>query len=501
MLVKLRHRSLLLLMLSLIGMVCFASPTTIVVLQGAEPTRLDPIFERGGVPTYSIAMNIFDALIFRTPRGEYLPNLATSYERLDNGDWIFYLRRGVYFHNGEPFNAYAVAFTLKKILDPTTQSRRAPDLKWIADVEVLDEYTIKIKARPFPLAELYFSELSIVPPTYYEQVGPAEFSKRPVGTGPFKLTSWTPGYEIVLEKYQNYHFGPSKIDRVVFRFVPSAATRVAALLAGEADLIVDPPIALVPALEANPNVKVVALPGTRVIFVGFDTLQSSPLQDVRVRQAINYAVDRKAIIDTLLLGKAEETVAFLTNLDLGFPEDLTPYQYNPNKAKELLREAGYPNGFTITMDIAPGRYINDLEVAQAIAGYLRQVNINVELNILEFGVLNERLFTHTTSPMYFIGWGNYPMDAAYVYDFVVRTGGLLRTISDELIDNLLEQVRSVVDKSQRSLILKDVARRVHELAPALFLYKQPVIYAANVKLSWSARPDEFLYLYDAVLQP
>lgn len=480
--------------------IAIAQEKTLVVLQGAEPTRIDPIFERGGVPTYSVAINIFDALLFRTAEGEYIPNLATSYERPDETTWIFHLRRDVFFHNGDLFTARDVAFTLTKILDPATGSRRLPDLKWIKGVEIIDDYTIKIIADPFPLAELYFSELSIVPSTYYQTIGADNFSRAPVGTGPFKFKSWTPGYEIVLEKYLNYHFGPSNIDKIIFRFVPSPATRVAALQAGEADLITDPPIALLPSLQADPNIKIVALPGTRVIFVGFDTLQTSPLQDARVRQALNYAVDKTAIINKLLFGYAEPTVAMLGKKDLGFPKDLTPYPYDPQTAKALLAAAGYPNGFTVTMDIAPGRYINDLEVAQAIVGYLGEIGVKVELNVLEFGIMNERLFSHTTSPMYFIGWGNYPADAQYVYDFIVRTGGLLRTINDPEIDALLNTARTVVDKQARGNLLAEIARRVYELAPVLDLYKQPVIYACSAKLTWTPRPDEFLYLYDAQKQ-
>jgi len=490
----------------IVGLVCVLSNTVVaeekalVVLQGAEPTRIDPIFERGGVPTYSISINIFDALLFRTAEGDYIPNLAVSYEKPDENTWIFYLRRGVRFHNGDPFTAHDVAFTIRKILDPATGSRRLPDLKWIKSVEIIDDYTIKITADPFPLAELYFSELSIVPSTHYQTVGPDNFSRAPVGTGPFKFKTWTPGYEIVLEKYSDYHFGPSKLDKITFRFVPSPATRVAALQAGEADLIVDPPIALLPSLQADPNLKVIALPGTRVIFVGFDTLQTSPLQDVRVRQALNYAVDRTAIINKLLFGYAEPTVAMLGKRDLGFPQDLSPYPYDPQKAKALLTAAGYPDGFTITMDIAPGRYINDLEVAQAVAGYLSEIGVKVEFNILEFGIMNERLFSHTTSPMYFIGWGNYPADAQYVYDFIVRTGGLLRTINDPEIDTLLNEVRTVVDRKTRGDLLAKLARRVYELAPVLDLYKQPVIYACSAKITWTPRPDEFLYLYNAQKQ-
>lgn len=487
------------LLFALSGITLGASKS-VVILQGAEPTALNPVFERGGIPTYGIAINIFDALVRRTPEGQYVPGLAESYVLNPDGSWLFRLRRNVKFHNGEPFNAEAVRFTISEIFNPSVQSRRVRDLRWIKSVEVIDEYTVLIKADPYPLAEHYLSELSIVPPGLVQAIGHEGFARRPVGTGPFIFVRWTPGYEIVLRRNNEYYLGPSDVEEVVFRFVPSPASRVAALEAGEADLIIDPPIAAAQRLQANPRTRLAVATGTRVIFVGLDTMQDSPLRDVRVRQALNYAVDVDAIVQTLLFGWAERTVTLLTSADFGFTDIVKPYPYDPKKAKELLREAGYPNGFTITLDTVSGRYINDIEVVQAIAAYLQDVGVTVNIRVLEFGVFNEYLFSQKTSPMYFVGWGNTIFDAAYVFDFIVKTGGLLRTISDPEVDRLLSRAAETMDRSVRAALFADVVKRVHELAPCIFLYKQPVLYGLSARLDWAPRSDEFTWMYTAKLR-
>lgn len=471
---------------------------TVIVMQGAEPTGLDPTFERGGIPTYSVAINIFDALILRTPEGNYVPGLAESYEWRDTDKcWIFHLRKNVKFHNGDPFTAHDVVFTIREIFKPERGSRRVADLKWIKDIEAIDDYTIKIVADPFPFAIHYFSELSIVPAQYFASVGPSAFAKRPIGTGPFKFVSWTPGYEIVLERNGDYFRGPAKIEKLIFRFVPSPATRVAALLAGEADLITDPPITAVETIRQNPNTHLGVTIGSRVIFIGFDTLQESPLQNIKVRQAINHAVDVDSIIQNLLFGYAKRAIALLTEEDFGFVADLKPYKYDPELAKALLSEAGYPNGFRIVLDTVSGRYINDLEVAQAIAGYLKEIGIEVEIRVLEFGMFNELLFTHKTSPMYLVGWGNTVFDAQYVYDFIVRTGSLIRTINDPYVDELLAAARSTVDQARRKEIFDLLVPYLHEITPFISLYKQPVFVGMSKRLQWTPRSDEFLWMWTA----
>lgn len=472
----------------------------LVVIQSAEPTGLDPVLTRT-VPAYNVTINVFDSLLRKTRDGRNIPALAESYEYNRPNEWTFKLRRGVKFQNGEAMNAEAVRYTIQTILDPATNSSRAVDLDWIEEVQVIDDHTVRIVVnKDYPLAEHYFTEIQIVPPAYRERVGAQRFDESPIGTGPYQVVRWNRGNRITLKRYDGYWNGPAPVEYIDFRFVSSAASRVATLLSGDADLIVDPPITARGRINSNRNTRFASVTGTRVIFVGLDTVQDSPLRDVRVRQALNYAVDTDTIIERLLFGMGEATTALLTDRDLGYTAEVSPYPYDPRRARRLLRQAGYPDGFTIRMDAAGGRYINDSAVIQAIIGYLSQVGVTVELNSMEFGAFNGALFSHQTSPMYFVGWGNPVFDPSFIYDFITRSGGLLRTIEDPAIDALLEDARSTSDAAYRKGVYHEATELINTAAPAIFLYKQPVLYSSSSRLDWDPRSDEFLYMYNARLR-
>ena len=472
----------------------------LVVMQSAEPTGLDPVLTRT-VPAYNVTINVFDSLLRKTRDGRNVPALAESYEYHSANEWTFKLRRGVQFHNGEAMNAEAVRYTIQTILDPVTNSPRAADLDWVAEVQVIDDHTVRIVTnKDYPLAEHYFTEMQIVPPAYRERVGAQRFDESPIGTGPYQVIGWNRGNRITLKRYDGYWAGPAPVEYIDFRFVSSAASRVATLLSGDADLIVDPPITARGRIDSNRNTRFASVTGTRVIFVGLDSVQDSPLRDVRVRRALNYAVDTDTIIERLLFGMGEATTTLLTDRDLGYTDAVSPYPYDPPRARRLLRQAGYPDGFTIRMDAAAGRYINDGAVIQAIIGYLSQVGVTVVLNSMEFGAFNGALFSHQTAPMYFVGWGNPVFDPSFIYDFITRGGGLLRTIEDPAIDALLEDARSTSDAAYREGVYNEAMELINAAAPAIFLYKQPVLYSLSSRLDWDPRADEFLYMYNARLR-
>jgi peptide/nickel transport system substrate-binding protein len=469
----------------------------LVIIQGTEPPGLDPTLHREG-PTYSVTINLFDSLLRKTRDGQNVPALAESFERDTDTSWLFDLRPGVRFHNGEPLTAAAVKFTIDRIFDPELESTRASDMKWIASVEIIDDLTVRIVANePFALAEHFFTELQIVPPNHVTEVGDVAFDEMPVGTGPFELVRWNRGNQIVLQRNEDYWDGPAEVEEVAFRFINSAASRVATLLSGDADLITDPPITARQQIDNNPNTRFESATGTRVVFVGLDTVQESPLENVLVRQAMNHAIDKVAILDNLLGGFGEQTTTLLTSQDLGFNPDVDPYPYDPDRAMELLADAGYPDGFEITMDMVNGRFINDTNVGQAIAGFLEEVGITVTLNVLEFGAFNGAIFSHQSSPMYFASWGNPVFDPAFIFDFITRTEGLLRTIEDPEIDDLLNRASSTTDQALRRDLYNQVMPLINEAAPAIFLYKQPVLFGMSERLDWEPRSDEFLLMHDA----
>jgi peptide/nickel transport system substrate-binding protein len=472
----------------------------LVVIQSAEPTGLDPVTNRT-VPAYAVTINIFDSLLRKEADGRNVPALAESYVKESATSYLFRLRAGVLFQNGEPLTADAVKYTVDKIFDPASKSTRANDLGWIDRVEVVDKLTARVIAkRPFPLADHYFSELQIVPPVYREKVGAQKFNEEPVGTGPYQLVRWDRGNRVVLKRNDAYWRAPAPAQFVEFQFVNNAASRVATLLSGRADLIVDPPVTARAQIEGNARTAFATETGTRVLFVGLDTVQDSPLKDVRVRQALNLAVDKAAIVSKLIGPSAEETTTLLTARDFGFSADVKRYPYDPQKARQLLAAAGYPNGFSIKLDCTSGRYINDTAVVQAIAGFLGEVGVKVEINTMEFGAFNGVLFSHKTSPMFFAGWGNPVFDASYVFNFINKTGSLLRTVEDPAIDKLLNEANETTDPAARKAAYAKAGVLINEAAPTIFLYKQPVLYGMSRRLDWKPRSDEFLYIYDAKLR-
>ena len=474
-----------------------ADQRPLVVIQSAEPPGLDPSLHREG-PTYNVTINVFDSLLRKTRDGRNVPALAERLERDGDRAWIFHLRPGVTFHNGEELNAESVRFTIERIFDEELGSTRGADLEWLRNVEVIDEMTVRIEAQePFALAEHYFTELQILPPGYIEEVGNEAFNERPVGTGPFKVVQWDRGNRILLERNESYWRRDVDVAELEFRFVESGSSRVATLLGGDADLITSPPIAARDQIESNPRTKFATATGTRVMFVGLDTTQDSPVADPLVRQAMNYAVDKEAIVENLIFGLGEVTTAHLTSADFGYNPDVSPYPFDPDRARELLAEAGYEDGFTITLDITSGRYINDTEVAEAIAGFLGDVGITVNIEVFEFGAFNERLFGKQTSPMYLVGWGNPVFDAAYIYDFTAQTGSLLRSIENEEIDAALATARTTTDQQVRRDAFLEAVELINEAAPAIFLYKQPVLFGMSERLLWDPRSDEFLDMSDA----
>jgi peptide/nickel transport system substrate-binding protein len=271
-----------------------------VVMQASDATSVDPVMRRETV-TYIVTMNIFDSLLLRKGDTKLAPGLATSWKSIDPVTWEFKLRKNVKFHNGEPFNAAAVKFTLDKIFDPNTKSARRSGYAWVKKVDVIDDYTVHVTTTvPYPLTLASMAELQIVPPKYYQEVGDQGFLKAPVGTGPYKFVSWVKDSALELVANDNYWRGKPAIKRVVFKPVPDEMTRVAAMLAGDADIITGAAPAMVTKLDKSPQADVTVVTGSRAIFIGFDTNQDTPLKDKRVRQAINYAVDVDTIVKTIL---------------------------------------------------------------------------------------------------------------------------------------------------------------------------------------------------------
>ncbi|WP_324717338.1 ABC transporter substrate-binding protein [Carboxydochorda subterranea] len=325
--------------------------TTLVVgLRADRIQSFDPADHRDR-DTETVLRNMFDGLVTRTPDGEVVPEIAESWQQPHATTYVFKLRRGVRFHNGDPLTAEDVVFTFERILSPKgLDGRPSPRLGLLgplSKVEKVDDYTVKMTLKnPSPVFLQLLVHTQIVPHKYMEQVGLAGFVRHPVGAGPFKFVRGRLDGDIVLERFDGYYggspqlppVGPARIRRIVFRMMPEPGSRIAALLAGEAHIIQEVPPDAVDRLERARGVQVKVAPGTRLYEI---ELNNDRLKDPRVRRALNYAVDWDEILEALYRGYAHRVATAMLPSGFGYDERLKPYPYDPDKARQLLQEAGY----------------------------------------------------------------------------------------------------------------------------------------------------------------
>jgi len=473
----------------------------VVVAQGVDPSTLDP-HNHQETPAFNILSNMFDHLLQRSPDLKIEPLLAESYQLIDDKTWEFKLRKGIKFHNGEDFNAEAVKFSLERIANPDNKMKQFTSLKFIDHVDVVDAYTARIVTKePFAALPAFLCLYgAIVPPQYVKEKGDTYIATHPVGTGPFKFVKWNKDDQLVMEANPSYFRGAPHVKTVVFRPIPEASTRLAALLTGEVDIITNVPPNLVPQIEGSGQAFISTAPSVRVIFLGIDTLKGGPMADKRVRQALNYAVDVNAIIQNVLEGHGFRVATPLTKDHFGYNPNVKPYPYDPDKAKKLLAEAGYPDGLDLVLNSPDGRYLNDKQVAEAIAGQWQKVGIRTQAKTHEWGNYVTMAYSRNAGPVYLLGWGNSTYDADNTYFPWFHTGELLATYSHPEIDKLLEEARGTMDEARRLELYHNVAEKLAEDAAWVFLYQQEDIYGANNRLNWKARPDERLVMFDVAIK-
>ncbi len=462
------------------------------------PENLDPTMNLSSIRA-QVGVSIFDSLVGRNAENRIVPELAESWKLLDDTTWQFRLRKGVVFHNGEPFNAEAVRFTVQRVLDPNQKSPNRANIAEVSKVEVVDEFTVKLVTRqayaPF-LNRLI--DFPIVPPRYTAEKGDQGLALRPVGTGPFKFVELVKDDRLVVEAFDRHWRGAPRIRRITFRPVPEPFTRVAALRSGELDLITNLPPSLARELERVPGIKVQRVPSTWMIYLGLNAL-TKPLSDLRVRQALNYASDVDAIIKTVLEGNGRRTPGPLTPHMFGYDPGVKGYPYDPAKARRLLAEAGYPDGLEITLDSPEGRYQGDKEIAEALAGQWQKAGFKPRVQVAEWGSYFKRYLGRQFSDAYLLGLGGPMQDGDELYNLVSSKGRGLYYKNDK-VDMLFDAGRSTMDPAKRRKIYADLAKAMVEDATWVFLMQQVDIYAMRDRVEWTPRPDQWMVFQGATLR-
>ncbi len=468
----------------------------VTVAQGAEPATLDP-FQEISRTGYIVTLHIYDPLFMRNPAGRIVPMLATGYKIVNATTWEFSLRKGVKFHNGEPFDASAVKFTIERALLKDSASNYLVD--GVKSVGIVDPYTVQVTTvDPLPLLLPRLMLLGIAPPRYYQARGASYVATHPVGTGPYRFQSWVKDDRVTLAANHEYWGGAPAIETLAFRLIPDPAARVAAFRSSEADVITDVAPDLVSSVAGDPRLKVEVTTGTRSINIMLDT-GTGPLLDKRVRQALNYAVDKDAIVKNILGGFGTVESTLVPAAYLGFNSRLRPYAYDPAKAKALLSQAGYPNGFPIVFQSPRGRYLADAQVSQAVVGYLKAVGVNADLKYYEWGNYVNMYFKHQLGPIFLIGSASAALDAADALENV-SCGVWDSWYCNSGIQALYVKARSSVEPDRRAALYRDIQPLIYEEAPIIFMYTQKGIYGVNARLNWMPQNDETLWLAKATLR-
>lgn len=451
-----------------------------------------------------VSYMLFDPLVEReVVSGEIKPHLVTSWKNLDDKTWEFKLRPGIKFHNGNPLNAESVRFTImERILNPDQKSPHLPGWSWCAGVEVIDDLTFLVKTKePYPLVLQRMNILFPMDPEWTRAMvaehGEAYLSRHVNGTGPFRLEKFDEGSKIELVRNDVYwKNGVPSFEKLTLRFIKETSTRVAELMSGGIDDAMELPPDFVAMLAKNPELTVKDLPILRIFFWQFDSMgrsQETPaaLKDARVRRAIWHAIDRKAIVKNILGGHASDLDVPINPNQVGAVPDMATPQYDPEKARALLKEAGYADGFTMTVWNVADDY---QRVSEATSSYLEKVGIKVEFKNYSgrWGEFSKLCKAGKTDGVMGFGWGSYNIfdaDALWPNFFLIPDGSFNYTNDQELSDWLL-QARQTMDMEKRRSLYGKAQERIVTEAYWMPFYIRHAIHGTNRHFHYDLGTDQ-----------
>ena len=471
---------------------------TLLVGLVAEPVNLDPP-QVTDLNSLRVARRIVETLVtFPEESTQIVPGLAESWTISKDGlTYTFKLRKGVKFHDGTPFNAEAVKFSIERQFNPEHPANKLGKYPFanfffgnVKAVEAMDDSTVRFvlkEPRASFLAVLTSGAASIVSPTAIRKWG-ADYPLNPVGTGPFRYVSWQRGQQVVLEKNPDYWKGAVKLDRVVYRPIVEDQARLTELMTGAVDLIVGVPPDFVGQLEGSPKVTIAKQVGAHVWYLGINN-QKKPFDDKRVRQALNYAVNKDAIVKDVLKGTGAVSKGPVLPNTWGADAALKAYPYDPQKAKQLLAEAGYPNGFTTTLWVPESGSGMQSPVAMStvMQSNLKAVGVNVALQTMEWGAFLAKLRSQEQE-LFALSWMAGTEDPDMVMYPLLHSSqwtpnGPNRALyKNTRFDELLTQARLVTDQAERAKLYREAQKILVEDAPWIFVDHEVQISASSKRV-------------------
>ncbi|WP_247895163.1 ABC transporter substrate-binding protein [Azospirillum brasilense] len=507
-----------------------AAPTpsqaaTLTVGTSAEPSALDPHYHNLG-PNTRARKHVFESLVSMDAKMRLQPELAESWRAVDETTWEFKLRKGVKFHDGTEFTAQDFVYSVCRIPNvANSPSSFTVYTKGIAGIEAPDPHTLIIKTgKPYPLLPVELSTFGIISAkaaggeaVTFDKAGCKADSwpttqafndgSLMIGTGPFKHKSYTKGDRQVLERNPDYWGPQAAWDTVIFRPITSDGPRVAALLAGDVDMIESPPVQDIERLKSAPNVSLAQAQSNRVIYLALGVQDTpptitgtdgkNPLKDPKVRKALSLAVDRDAIVKRIMMGAAEPANQYLPAGFYGNNPEVT-VATDANKAKQLLAEAGYPKGFQLTLGTPNDRYINDDKVAQAVAQMFTRIGVQTQVDATTANVFFSKRNKQEYS-VFLAGWGadsgemSSPLKALIATPIKEKGYGTTNytSYSDPELDGMLDTALATVDDAKREKLLQAAVKRAVDADIIIPLHYEVTVWAMKKGLSYEPRADQY----------
>lgn len=461
---------------------------SLVVVQEAEPVGLD-LMQSSIQTTMSVCYNIHDTLFHPQEDASVLPALAEKWDKVDDLTWKITLRKDAIFHNGEPVNAAAVKFSYDRVNSEDVKSPHKGKLSAFTELNVIDDYTFTVKTEEPYAPGLYMLGyyLPIVPPKYVQEVGNEKYNTDPVGSGPYRLKKWVRGEEIMLEAFDKYYGPKPAYKTVIFKANPEEASRVAMQITGEADVISGVPVHQRKKIQESGKAYLTPQMGV-MPYLGINTYEA-PFDDVRVRQALNYAIDRELIIKALFDGKAIVCAGPISPRTFGASPTLKPYPYDPAKALQLLKEAGHPDG--IEVRLAYPTYMSQIqEQAEAIAANMTKAGFKVILEPFERAVMWER-YKGKKHQLYIYWWDDAPEPDRYMYS-LFHSKSRDYYYKNTAVDELLDKGRTIMDRAERAKVYSQIDEMLYQDAPWAYLYIVPEVFGVANGVDYEGRRDGFL---------
>ncbi len=484
--------------------------TEIMIAQGIDVQDWD-IHDHNNTATEAVHVNIFDYLIWRNEDLELEPALAEDWELIDDTTWRFYLREGVTWHDGEPFTGEDVKFTLERVANDETLTEHG-QYNQIKEVQIVDEHTVDIithDPEPVLLNRLCRLGSGILPKHFFDQFDDMdeaweEWEKGPIGTGAYKFVEWQRDDRLILEAYEDHWRDKPAIDRVVFRAIPEDSTRIGELVTGGIDVSTHIPPAEWDRVDAEEGVSRLQANSQRVMLLIVRQLERFATSDPLVREAVELAIDEQTLIDEIV-GVGIPTRTRVSPGNFGHNPDLhDTFMYDPDRARELLEEAGYDedNPAEIGFQVPRDRYPMDAEVGQAIAGMLGDVGFEVDLTILEFGAWADRRSAREHPDLTMVGFANSLWDGFLAFNSLRWSVDSEDPIEPEYgydneeFDTLIGEAAVEMDSDKREEMFQRAAEMVAEDRVQIHLFQLENNFGVADHVQWDPRPDELLPVFE-----